>query len=60
VSVTRAAILTFTAADWNIAQDVTITADSSSTGTATFTATAPGYPPAAITVTETPVTSGNG
>jgi beta-lactam-binding protein with PASTA domain/predicted Ser/Thr protein kinase len=59
LSVTSGGTLTFTPADWNTAQEVTITADSSSTGTATFTATAPGYPPAAITVTETPVTSGN-
>jgi beta-lactam-binding protein with PASTA domain/tRNA A-37 threonylcarbamoyl transferase component Bud32 len=60
LSVSSGGALTFTPADWNTAQDVTITADSSSTGTATFTATAPGYPPAAITVTETPVASGNG
>jgi hypothetical protein len=42
--VTSGGTLTFTPADWNTAQDVIITADSSSTGTATFTATAPGYP----------------
>ena len=43
LSVTSGGTLTFTPADWNTAQDVTITADSSSTGTATFTATAPAY-----------------
>ena len=59
LSVTSSGTLTFTPANWNTPQDITITADSSSTGAATFTATAPGYPPAAITVTETPATSGN-
>jgi beta-lactam-binding protein with PASTA domain len=60
LSVTSGGTLTFTPADWNTAQDVIITADSSSTGMATFTASAPGYTRAAITVTETPATSGNG
>ena len=44
--------LTFTPADYAIAQDVTVTADSSSTGAATFTASAAGYTPASFTVTE--------
>jgi eukaryotic-like serine/threonine-protein kinase len=59
LSVTSGGTMSFTSTDWNIAQDVTITADSSSTGTAMFTVSAPGYAPAAITVTETPATSGN-
>jgi len=58
LSVTSGGTLVFTPADWNTAQEVTITADSSSTGTATFTATARGYPPGAITVTETPAARG--
>jgi len=49
VSVTSGGALTFTSADWNTAQEATITADSSSTGTATFTATAP-HAPRRITV----------
>jgi eukaryotic-like serine/threonine-protein kinase len=60
VSVTSGGTLTFTSADWNIPQDVTITADSSSTGAATLTASAPGYSPAAVTVTETPAAGGTG
>jgi hypothetical protein len=60
LSVTSGGTLTFTSADWNTAQDVTITADSSSTGTATFTATAPRCTGAAIMATETPATTGNG
>jgi serine/threonine-protein kinase len=60
VSVTSGGTLTFTSADWNTPQDVTVTADSSSAGTATITASAPAYLPAAVTVTETPAASGNG
>jgi len=58
--VTSGGTLTFTASDWNTAQDATITADSSSTGMATFTASAPGYLRTAVNVTETSATSGNG
>jgi beta-lactam-binding protein with PASTA domain len=60
LSVTSGGTLTFTTADWNTAHGVTITADSASTGTATFTASSFGYPPATITVTETPATTGSG
>ena len=60
LAVTSGGTLTFTASEWNTAQDVTITADSSSTTMATFTATAPGFARAAVNVTETPATSGNG
>jgi serine/threonine-protein kinase len=59
LSVTSGGTMSFTSTDWNTAQDVTITADSSSTGTAMFTVSAPGYATATITVTETPATSGN-
>jgi beta-lactam-binding protein with PASTA domain len=59
LSVTSGGTMSFTSTDWNTAQDVTITADSSSTGTAMFTVSAPGYATADITVTETPATSGN-
>jgi endoglucanase len=44
--------LTFTPSNYATAQDVTITADSSSTGAATFTASATGYTSASFTVTE--------
>jgi eukaryotic-like serine/threonine-protein kinase len=60
LTVTSGDTLTFTTDDWNAAQEVTITADSTSTGTATFTASSSGYPPATITVTETPATTGSG
>jgi len=60
LAVTSGGTLTFTASDWNTAQDATITADSSSTGMATFTASAPGYLRTAVNVTETSATSGNG
>ena len=59
LSVSSGGTMSFTPTDWSAAQYVTITADSSSTGTAMFTVSAPGYAPAAITVTETPATSGN-
>jgi hypothetical protein len=48
------ATLTFTPANWATAQEVTITAGPYSAGPATFTATAPRYRPAMVTVTETP------
>ncbi len=46
------ASLTFTPTDWNTAQNVTIDADTASTGAATFTASATGYTPASVTLTE--------
>ena len=57
LSVTAGASLTFTTANWNTAQNVTITADASSTGTATFTASATGYSGGSVSVTETGGTS---
>lgn len=53
LSVTTGASLTFTPTNYNTAQNVTITADASSTGNATFTASATGYTSAAVTATET-------
>ncbi|MFJ6560420.1 glycoside hydrolase family 48 protein [Streptomyces sp. NPDC091412] len=52
LSVTGGSSLTFTPANWNTAQKVTITADSSGTGSAVFTASATGYTKATVTVTE--------
>ena len=57
LSVGSGATLTFTPANWETAHQVTIAADPSSTGPATFTATAAGYRPATVTVTETPASS---
>ncbi|MFF7899493.1 glycoside hydrolase family 48 protein [Streptomyces sp. NPDC007920] len=52
LSVTGGSSLTFTTSNWNTAQKVTITADSSGTGSAVFTASATGYTKATVTVTE--------
>ncbi|MGQ4415220.1 glycoside hydrolase family 48 protein [Streptomyces sp. SAS_269] len=52
LSVTGGSSLTFTPSNWNTAQKVTITADSSGTGGATFTASATGHAKATVTVTE--------
>ena len=46
------ASLTFTPTNWDTAQNVTITADSASTGAATFTVSATGYTPASVALTE--------
>ncbi|MEW2287682.1 glycoside hydrolase family 48 protein [Streptomyces sp. NPDC047841] len=54
LSVTGGSSLTFTPSDWNTAQTVTVTADSSGTGSATFTASATGHTKATVTVTELP------
>ncbi|UFR01167.1 cellulose binding domain-containing protein [Streptomyces sp. Go40/10] len=54
LSVTGGSSLTFTPSNWNTAQTVTITADSSGTGSATFTASATGHTKATVTVTELP------
>jgi eukaryotic-like serine/threonine-protein kinase len=56
LSVSSGATLTFTPANWDTAHEVTIAAGPF-TGPATFTATAAGYRPATITVTETPASS---
>ncbi|MFP3986363.1 glycoside hydrolase family 48 protein [Streptomyces sp. E11-3] len=52
LSVTDGASLTFTPSNWSTAQRVTITADASGTGSATFTASAPGHTKAEVTVTQ--------
>ncbi|UXY31018.1 glycoside hydrolase family 48 protein [Streptomyces sp. HUAS TT20] len=52
LSVTGGSSLTFTPSNWNTAQTVTIAADSSGTGAATFTASATGHTKATVTVTE--------
>jgi beta-lactam-binding protein with PASTA domain/tRNA A-37 threonylcarbamoyl transferase component Bud32 len=57
LTVGSGATLTFTPANWDTAHEVTIAADPSSAGPATFTATATGYRPATVTVTETPASS---
>jgi hypothetical protein len=56
LSVASGALLTFTPTDWDTAQDVTVAADTASTGAATFTATADGYTPAGVTLTEVAAT----
>ena len=52
LSPSAGASLTFTPTDWNTAQNVTIAADTTSTGAATFTASSAGYTPASVTLTE--------
>jgi endoglucanase len=58
LSVTGGGSLTFTSANFSAPQNVTITADSSSTGGATFTASGTGFTSVSVTVTE--VASGGG
>jgi hypothetical protein len=53
LSVSAGGSLTFTPSNWNTAQTVTIAADASGTGNATFTSTATGYASGASVVTET-------
>jgi cellulose 1,4-beta-cellobiosidase len=60
LSVTGGSSLTFTPANFGTAQAVTFTADSSSTGSATFTVSAAGYPSITITVNETSNSGGGG
>jgi hypothetical protein len=52
LSVTGGASLTFTPQNWNTAQKVTITADSSGSGAATFESTATGHAKATVTATQ--------
>ncbi|WP_428951296.1 glycoside hydrolase family 48 protein [Streptomyces sp. cg35] len=52
LSVSSGASLTFTPSNWSTAQKVTVAADASGTGAATFTVTAPGHTKAAVTVTQ--------
>ena len=52
LSVTGGASLTFTPSNWNTAQTVTLTADTSGTGSASFESTATWFTKATVTVTE--------
>ncbi|MFJ3942999.1 glycoside hydrolase family 48 protein [Streptomyces griseoaurantiacus] len=52
LAVTDGASLTFTPSNWDTAQKVTVTADDSGTGAATFTSSANGHAKATVTVTE--------
>lgn len=52
LSVSSGASLTFTPSNWNTARKVTIAADASGTGAATFGVTAPGHTKATVTVTQ--------
>jgi endoglucanase len=52
LSVSSGATLTFTPSDWDTAQNVTLAANASSTGAATFTAASSGYTSASVTATE--------
>ncbi|GAA2303259.1 cellulose binding domain-containing protein [Streptomyces kunmingensis] len=52
LSVSSGASLTFTPSNWNTAQKVTVAADASGTGAATFTVSAPGHTKATVTVTQ--------
>jgi endoglucanase len=52
LSVSSGATLTFTPSDWDTAQNVTLAANASSTGAATFTAASSGYMSASVTATE--------
>jgi endoglucanase len=58
LSVTGGGALTFTPVNYATSQNITITADAASTGGATFTVSATGYP--AVTVTATETSSGGG
>ncbi|MFF8092412.1 glycoside hydrolase family 48 protein [Streptomyces sp. NPDC016675] len=52
LTVTGGSSLTFTPANWNTAQKVTVAADASGSGSAVFESTAPGHGKAAVTVTQ--------
>jgi hypothetical protein len=52
LTVSSGASLTFTPTNWNSPQNVTITADASGTGPASFTAASTGYTSTAVTLTE--------
>ncbi|MFD7122380.1 glycoside hydrolase family 48 protein [Streptomyces sp. NPDC059922] len=52
LTLTSGSTLTFTGANWNTAQQVTVSAAATGTGAATFTATAPGQTKAEVTVTQ--------
>ena len=59
LSVTGGGTLTFTPVNYATSQNITITADAASTGSATFTVSATGYPSVTVTATET-VSGGSG
>ncbi|MEE1753756.1 glycoside hydrolase family 48 protein [Streptomyces sp. SP18CS02] len=52
LSVTAGSALTFTPANWATAQKVTVTAAATGTGSAVFTATAPGHTKAEVTIAQ--------
>ncbi|MFS7873604.1 glycoside hydrolase family 48 protein [Streptomyces asiaticus] len=52
LTISSGATLTFTPANWDTAQQVTVAAANSGTGAATFTATAAGHTKAEVTVTQ--------
>ncbi|MFF7769044.1 glycoside hydrolase family 48 protein [Streptomyces massasporeus] len=58
LSVTSGASLTFTTSNWSTAQKVTVAADDSGMGAATFESTAPGHSKAAVTVTQIAASKG--
>ncbi|HET7016766.1 MAG TPA: cellulase family glycosylhydrolase [Streptosporangiaceae bacterium] len=60
LSVTAGGSLTFTPSNFATPQNVTITADSASTGVATFTVSGTGFTSVSVTVNETPANSGGG
>jgi hypothetical protein len=60
LSVTAGGSLTFAPANYATPQNVTIAANSSGTGAATFTVSATGYPSVSVTVTETSSGGGGG
>ena len=53
LAISAGASLTFTTSNWNYPQPVTVTADTASSGAATFTASSAGYTSVATTGTET-------
>jgi endoglucanase len=52
LSISSGASLTFTPTDWNTAQNVTLSANTTGTGAATFAVTSSGYTSASVTATE--------
>ncbi|TDC62835.1 glycoside hydrolase family 48 protein, partial [Streptomyces hainanensis] len=52
LSVSGASSRTFTPANWNITQNITIAAAATGSGSAVFTASAPGHTPATVTATQ--------
>ena len=58
LSVTGGGTLTFTPVNYATSQNITITADAASTGSATFTVSATGYPAVTMTATETSSSGG--